>query len=131
MKHLSSGLLVAGAVMPNAATAQLTYRAGPDTVRYESVNEYRMYFVSGADTLGQPIGSRTLEHHVLRQNGNQLRLAVVLEGIDSPFHVETIFEITRAGQVVRVGDWTIADVPNADPPCTPSRIRSDECFIGR
>ncbi len=98
MKHLFSGLLVAGAVMPNAATAQLTYRAGPDTVRYESVNEYRTYFVSGADTLGQPIGSRTLEHHVLRQNGNQLRLA---------------------------------DVPDADPPCTPSRIRSDECFIGR
>ena len=113
MKYLLTTLLAASAALPRGSLAQLSYRAGADTVTYESVNVYRMYFVRGADTLGEPQSSRTLERHVLRRDGDRLQLTVALEGIDSPFQVETPFEITPAGRVLRVGGRPVAEVAGA------------------
>lgn len=43
------------------AAAQARYQAQPDTLWYEGVNPYRMYVVRGADTVGTPVRSVSIE----------------------------------------------------------------------
>lgn len=113
MKCLSSVLLVAVIVLPNRSEGQLAYRTHNDTIIYESANEYRMYFVRGIDTLGQPIATRTIERHSTRAARGQIELLVATEGVEQPFQAQNTYEVTPRGQVLRVDGRPVAEVPNA------------------
>lgn len=79
------------------------YGPAPDTVAYEATNSYLLYFLQGADTLGQGLTTRALERHLLRKSGRVLELSVTLDGLGSPsFHSEEVFTVTPSGRVLLV-----------------------------
>jgi len=97
--------------LPQAAAR---YRASPDTLRYSSLNLYLLYFVRGADTLGQPVTTRTLEFRRVEPEPSGLRLWVRLEGTgQSSFRSEQTYTITASGRVLSVDGRPVAEVPDA------------------
>jgi len=97
--------------VPQAAAR---YRASPDTLRYSSLNSYMMYFVRGADTLGQPVTTRTLEFRRFEPSASGLRVWVRLEGTGpNTFRSEETYTINPVGRILSVDGRPVADVPNA------------------
>ncbi len=104
-------LLAFRSALPQA-TAR--YHASPDTLRYTSLNSYLMYFVRGADTLGQPVTTRTLEFRRFEAAESGLRLWVRLEGIgQNSFRSEHTYTITPSGRVLTVNGQPVSEVPDA------------------
>ena len=100
-----------GLALPQAAAR---YRASPDTLRYTSLNSYLMYFVRGADTLGQPVTTQTLELRRFEAAESGLRLWVRLEGTgQNSFRSEQTYTITPSGRVLTVNGRPVSEVPNA------------------
>lgn len=96
-------IALAAAVAPAPAIGQGGYRPTGDTVVYQATNRYLMYFVRGADTLGQPVSSRTRERQIAVATPDGLALVVELHGLDAPFHAADTFDIARSGRVRRIG----------------------------
>ncbi len=73
-----------------------------------------MYFVRGADTLGEPVTTRTLEFRRLEGAESGLRLWVRLEGIgQNSFRSEQTYTITPYGRVLTVNGRPVSEVPDA------------------
>lgn len=107
---ISAGILLLGT--GGIATAQLArYEPAVDTIRYQSLNSYFMYFIRGADTLGEPVSTTTRESRFFRKAGAGLEVWVRLEG--DGFSAEETYAITPAGRVTAVGGRPVAEVPNA------------------
>lgn len=105
--------LAAGA-FDAAAQASERYRGSRDTLRYESTNSYFMFFVRGADTLGQPVTTRTRESHVISPAGSQLAAWVRLESVEGhSFRKDETYALTPSGRVVAIGGKPAAAVPHA------------------
>ena len=103
--------LFSSSVVPQAVAR---YRASPDTLRYSSLNSYLMYFVRGADTLGQPVTTRTLEFRRFEPAASGLRVSVRLEGTGpNTFRSEETYTINPFGRVLSVNGRPVAEVPNA------------------
>jgi hypothetical protein len=113
--YLRMSLLILGAVCPGVAHAQgLVYRPTPDTLRYESFNSYLLYFVRGADTLGQPVATRTLESRYFAPAGPNLDVWVRLEGTGAfAFHSVQTYTVAPSGRLLLVAGKPVADAPTA------------------
>lgn len=106
--------LLTAAFSTAVGQAAARYRPSPDTLRYESINSYLMYFVQGGDTLGQPVMTRTLEFRRLAPTSSGLHLWVHLEGTEpEPFRSQETYTITPWGRVVSVDGRPVSEVPNA------------------
>jgi hypothetical protein len=90
----------------------IRYQPSTDTLRYQSLNFYRLYFVRGADTLGEPISTTTRESRYLRRVGAGLELWTRLEGSEG-FSAQETYSLTPEGRVTSVGGCAVRDVPNA------------------
>jgi hypothetical protein len=113
-KAVRTAFCLVAALHSSAAAQVLQYRPTPDTLRYESVNSYFLYFVRGGDTLGQPVSTRTLESRYFLATGGNLDIRVRLDGLDEPrFSSENSYTVTPTGQLVLVSGRPAADVPNA------------------
>lgn len=88
------------------------YQPSTDTVRYQSLNSYLMYFVRGGDTLGEPASTTARESRQFRKAAASLELWTRLEGSEG-FSAEEIYSITPEGRVTAVGGRPVRDVPNA------------------
>jgi len=103
-------------VLPFSVHGQTSgsYRPRPDTLNYESVNSYLMFFIRGADTLGEPITTRTRERQHFAARGTDLTVWVRLQSLDGqPFSVDNTYTVTRAGRVLAEGTRPVAQAPNA------------------
>jgi hypothetical protein len=111
----SLALALAIALSAGATEAQQpVYRATPDTLRYESLNSYLLYFVRGSDTLGQPVATRTLESRYFSSNGGNLNIWVRLEGTgEFTFRSEQTYMVAPNGQLLSVAGRPVADAPTA------------------
>lgn len=100
--------------VPASAAAQARYVPTADTLRYESYNPYRMYWLAGADTVGPAVESRTVEAHVWR--GGAERPEVVIRQVhpDLDGHPSTdSYTLSPQGQVLEI---------NRRPPTGSQRI---------
>ena len=90
------------------------YRPSADTLRYEAVNSYLMYFVRGSDTLGEPIMTRTRETRHLKATPTGLELWVRLEGTGpNPFRSQQTYTVAPNGRVLAVDGQPAATVQGA------------------
>jgi hypothetical protein len=102
--------------VPLAARAQTPgqYRATDDTLRYRAENTYTMYFVSGSDTVGDPVATRAVELHCFADRGAELSAWIKLQADGSePFTSETRYRVTRDGRVLAIDGRPVAQVPTA------------------
>lgn len=84
--------------------AQAGYRAQPDTLYFESLNPYRMWFVDqSGDTVGSPVRAFTVERQVWRGSAAGLTVDLVSEriGVNRDSTVERL-ELTRQGRVLAI-----------------------------
>ena len=87
-----------------AASAQAPhYQVAHDTLRYEMDNPFRMYWVSGADTIGTPQHELSVESHVWSGPSATLRVAIrqLVLNVGRRLHTDT-FDIAPSGRVVAV-----------------------------
>jgi len=108
-------ILLLAFASPHAGIAQqLAYKPTSDTLRYFSDNTYLLYFVQGADTLGSPVSTRTMESRMATAASGQLLLWVRLKGMgEPPFQAEATYGVSPSGRLLAVGGKPAADVPNA------------------
>jgi hypothetical protein len=93
---------------------RLAYQATEDTMRYLSVNTYRLYFIQGTDTLGSPVTTRTMESRMASAASGNLTMWVRLEGMDeSTFRAEENYTVDPSGRLLAVAGQPFAEVPNA------------------
>ena len=91
-----------------------SYRPQRDTIAYESLNTYLMFFVRGADTLGEPVTTRTRERQHIAARGTELVVWVGLQSLDGqPFSFDDTYTITPGGRVTAVGTKPVTEAPNA------------------
>jgi hypothetical protein len=82
------------------AAAQARYLPQADTLYYESLNPYRMYFVRGGDTLGPSVRSFSVQRQVWRASGDGLRVDQRLDNLQVHGSVRSeVFELTPRGVV--------------------------------
>lgn len=113
-RNIGLALLLVG--IPSAGMAQrvLRYGAAHDTLWFQSVNQYRMYFVRGADTLGDPVSTRTLERETFLGGADTLSVNVQLRGLGQfPFTNEQVYGVLSSGKVVAVGGHPVDSVAHA------------------
>jgi hypothetical protein len=98
----------------SGAQAVIQYRPSGDTLRFESTNTYQMFFVRGADTLGEPITTRTLElQHFASVNG-ALSVWVRLQSLEgNSFSREDTYTVTTSGRVLTEGGRSVDATPHA------------------
>src|SRR5262245_35815523 len=90
------------------ASGQSTrYQPSPDTLRFQSLNSYLMYFVHGTDTLGEPVSTTTRESRHLRTAPGGLELWTRLEG--EGFSAQESYTITPEGRVIAVRGKPVGD----------------------
>jgi hypothetical protein len=89
------------ALVAAPAGAQARYLPQPDTLFYESVNPYRMYFVgSRGDTLGTPRREASVTRQVWRTDGEGLRVEQRQDMLQvRPAVRSEVFELTPRGVV--------------------------------
>jgi hypothetical protein len=111
---MRSALIVGALLLTGAgyASGQSTrYQPSPDTLRFQSLNSYLMYFVRGTDTLGEPVSTTTRESRHLRTVAGGLELWTRLEG--EGFSAQESYTLTPEGRVIAVGGKPVGDAPNA------------------
>jgi hypothetical protein len=90
------------------------YRAAQDTLKFESVNSYHLFFVRGVDTLGEPMKTRTIEMQHFTQRHSVLAVSVRLQSAGGqPFSREDTYTVTSTGRVLTVAGQAVAQVPHA------------------
>jgi hypothetical protein len=106
-------VLLCGAVPARAQTAP-RYLVRADTLRYETDNPFRMYWVRGTDTIGAPRRSRAVEAHSWSGTARAPELAIrqVSLGVDRRTRSDT-FAIAPDGRVRAI---------NGAPPTSSSRF---------
>lgn len=102
--HRTRILALLGVLAAAPAASQARYLPQSDTLFYEDLNPYRMYFVRGADTLGPAVRAFSVRRQVWRADGQGLRV----EEREDDLQVHggtrsTVFEVTPRG-VVRTID---------------------------
>ncbi|MBI4420342.1 MAG: hypothetical protein HY560_05910 [Gemmatimonadetes bacterium] len=105
------GLVCSASVL--LAQESLQYWPTADTLRYLSDNTYLMYFVRGADTLGQPVASRTRELQIITSSPAGLDVWVRLQGLDAPFSRTDQYSATTTGRVIAANGIPVANAPHA------------------
>jgi hypothetical protein len=96
-------LLCAAATVPAGARAQARYLPSADTLRYESYNPYRMYWLRGADTLGRPVESRSVESHVWRGGADRPEVVIRQQHLDYKRGPSTdTFTVSPQGRVLEI-----------------------------
>ena len=95
-------LLLLAALAAAPAAAQPRYRPQADTLYYESLNPYRMYVVRGADTLGGPVRSYSVQRQVWRAAGGVLTAQMHSQplAVRSTPREARVLEVTPLGQVL-------------------------------
>ena len=106
--YMVSAAVVAGGVATQEAGP---YKAQPEPVVFESVNDYMLWFLQGSDTAGQPITTTTVETHDWSASRDGLSVHVILSG--EGFSSETTYEVEPSGRVVTVDGVQVADVEGA------------------
>ncbi|HEX6908868.1 MAG TPA: hypothetical protein VF142_00655 [Longimicrobium sp.] len=102
--HVTRILALLGLLAAVPAASQARYLPQADTLFYEDLNPYRMYFVRGADTLGPAVRAFSIGRQVWRADGQGLR--VDAREADLQLHGgtrSTVFQVTPRG-VVRTID---------------------------
>jgi len=96
-------LLLCAAAVPAGARAQGRYLPAADTLRYESYNPFRMYWLSGADTVGAPVEARSVESHVWRGGADRPEVVIRQQHLDFNRRVSTdTFTIAPRGHVMEI-----------------------------
>jgi hypothetical protein len=86
------------------AAAQARYRPQPDTLYYEALNPYRMYFVvPKGDTVGDPVRSLNVERHLWRESAAGLTAEVRVDDVDgSQPRTTDVLEVSPRGVVTAI-----------------------------
>lgn len=97
-------LLLAAVLGAGPAAAQARYRPQPDTLYYETLNPYRMYFVvPRGDTVGDPVRSLNVERHVWTESAAGLAAEVRLDDVDGSQPSTTdVLEVSPRGVVTAI-----------------------------
>ena len=91
------------------AAAAGPYGPTPAPVEYVSQNDFVLWFVEGADTLGNPVSTRTRETLHLREVDEGLEVAV--EMVDEGFSSSHVYGIDTSGRVESVDDAPVDEIP--------------------
>lgn len=116
MKSLGFVLLLASgfAVLSGLTTIQETgYAATRSPLEYVTGNDYMLWFLQGADTVGQPVSTQNKETHRYSGAGELLDVDVRLEGIDMPFESRQTMKIRRTGRIVEVDGTPVGELESA------------------
>ncbi len=101
LPRLAAVLLLAA--LPAGARAQARYLPSADTLRYESRNPYRLYWLSGADTLGPAVEERTVESHVWRGGADRPEVVIRQQHLDYRRGASTdTFTVSPRGRVLEI-----------------------------
>ena len=113
-RALLAALMAASSVPAVSAQAPAVYRASPDTLHYTSDNAYLLYFVRGADTLGQPMATTTHESRLVSSAKNGLSVWVRLIGTgEYPFDFAETYLVSATGRLLAVGGQPLSEMPSA------------------
>ncbi|MGE3525961.1 MAG: hypothetical protein AB7I33_08565 [Gemmatimonadales bacterium] len=117
------------APLPLAAQLPARYQASPDTLIYTIDNPFCLYWVSGADTIGDPMHERSVETHLWSGAGGNLDVRIHQLSLDVGRRATTdTYTVTPAGRVVQVGHRPPAPRDRIDLllrlPGTPIRVGS-------
>jgi len=109
----SLSLLVAASLSVRAHAQAPVYRPAPDTAYVTHVNPYRMYWVRGTDTVGQPVREIGVEKQTWRSTAGQLSAVVqqLTLNVTRQRRTDTI-TIAPSGRVLLI---------NGKPPAVQSR----------
>jgi hypothetical protein len=105
MKSAPLFSLSAALALASAAQAQdlARYRPCPDTVYVQSTSDYRLFVVRGADTVGTPVRSLSVERQLWEDAGPALRVKVSRSVLDAHRSVSaSTVTLTPAGRVEAV-----------------------------
>ncbi len=94
-----------GVSMATASAAQTApaYSAAERPIFIENINPYRMYWVAGADTLGTPVESVTLESQLWARKGPDIQVVVRQESLQPHASTKTdTFRIDTRGRVLGI-----------------------------
>jgi len=94
------GVCFVAAAAASTASAQDRYRPPADSVFMLLINPYKMYWVRGGDTVGEPVDAVSVEAQAWRSVGSQLQVAVrqLQLDVNRRSNVDT-FAITPFGAV--------------------------------
>lgn len=91
------------------------YVRAPDTLRYESDNPFRMYWVHGTDTIGAPRHGRSVESHVWRGSAERPELVVRQLELDVSRRTTTdTFTLDVTGKVLAINHRAPTGVQRID-----------------
>lgn len=94
-------MLCAFVAAPLAAQQPAHYAVQRDTLRYELTNPFRMYWVRGADTIGDRVTGRTVETHVWSGTPDRPAVRVALQSLNvTRFRKSTEYLLTPTGHVL-------------------------------
>ncbi len=102
--HVSRILALLAVLAAAPAASQARYLPQADTLFYENLNPYRMYFVRGGDTLGPSVRAFSIQRQVWRADGQGLRVDERQEFLQVHGRTRaTVFQVTPRG-IVRTVD---------------------------
>lgn len=85
------------------AAQTAAYRPQPDTLVFRSLNEFRMYFVRGGDTLGGPVRKLDVEREAWAADGDGLRVSVTEQALDlARAETRHVYAVTPRGRITTI-----------------------------